>query len=97
MVCGTEYGIGDVIVTDVCELYGGPVFGKILSIDNNRKSFRCQTYESYFDAHYHSWEIDCLSEENVSVEQTNLIYKPTASLVRLPTGRSYLSIRHSVI
>lgn len=60
----SKIAVGDAVVIGVSLIYGHPILGKVTHIQDNGtvSALTCREFRTSFDAHYHAFEIDCLSK-----------------------------------
>ena len=98
-VYGTEYNTGDYVVVGVCSTFSWPIFGQIESIESseNHCRFTCRVVESVFNAHYHAYEVQFLTERTALIDHNALLYSLPATMVVSRNGLVFLCIRHLVL
>lgn len=99
IIQGTEYRVGDYLVTGICNDYGQPIFGKVQRVEliDCSYHFVCLVLDSIFNTHYHAFEILHQTDIIVRIAHNHLPYHLPASAVLTDNGLNFLCVRHSII
>ena len=95
---GTKYEVGDFLVVGICPVHGLPEFGKLVKIANTDPVvLSCQKFVTFFNEHYHAYEIEHSSPVHQNINQCDLLYKQPVAAHSNPFTRDLLSVRHMIM